>query len=124
MQFLLALLMLTLLPLQFSAAATSSCCGHAEASQVLEPQRHQPHHVFAAQLARDVASEGAGIDLDCGTCHVNCAAAVTAMIETHIDTAAKVLSAYLVQGNAPPWHEQPDRPQWLTPRNSGLNVFA
>ncbi|WP_337179489.1 hypothetical protein [Hydrogenophaga borbori] len=122
MRFLLALLMLTLLPLQFSAAATSSCCGHAGASQVLEPQRHQPHHVFAAQGGHDVTPEG--IDLDCGTCHVNCAAAVTATVETSVDAVGGVLGGYLVEANAPPWHEQPDRPQWLTPRDSGLNVFA
>ncbi|MBL0943918.1 MAG: hypothetical protein IBJ04_06275 [Hydrogenophaga sp.] len=124
MRLLLAILMLTLLPLQISAAAMSSCCGHAEASQVFLPKGHQPHHVFAAQLARDVASEGTGIDVDCGACHVNCAAAVMAMIETHIDTAANVLSAYQAQGNSPPWHEQPDRPQWHIPRHSGLSVFA
>ena len=82
MRVLLFLLMLTLLPLQFSAAAPPHCCGHVAASQEAQTQHHQPIHLPVAQGTDDLVSNALGFDLDCGVCHANCAAAVMEMVET------------------------------------------
>lgn len=122
MRLFLVLLMLTLLPLQFSAAAATECCGHVAVSQGLQDQHHQPTHLSPVQGTDDLAANGLGFDLDCGTCHANCAAAVTATASTMVDPAGIERVEHLVEFILPPWHERPYRPQWSAPKNSGLSL--
>lgn len=124
MRLLLVLLMLTLLPLQFSAAATDHCCGHLTQSQERQAQHHQSLHLPEVLGTSDLAPDTPVFDLDCGTCHANCAAAVTATIETHADPAGIERGEHRAQPNLPPLHEQPYRPQWPTPQGSGLNAIV
>lgn len=122
MRLFLVLLMLTLLPLQFSAAAVTECCGHVGVSQGLQAKHHQPTHLSPARGADDLASNGLGFDLDCGTCHGNCAAAVTATAAILADHAGIERVEHIVELFLPPWHERPYRPQWSAPTHSGLNL--
>jgi hypothetical protein len=124
MRVLLFLLMLTLLPLQFSAAAAPHCCGHVAVSQEPQTQHHQPIHLSVAQGTDDLVSNVLGFDLDCGVCHANCAAAVMEMVETREDPPGIERGEHLDEPILPLWQEQPDRPQWSTPRGSGLNAVA
>ena len=124
MRLFLALLMLTLLPLQFSAAADADCCGHGAAFEQSPTNHHQPIHQPVISGADDTGPDVLGFDLDCGTCHANCAAAVMATTETVVDPAGIGRGAHLVELVLPPWHEQPYRPQWSAPQGSGMNVFA
>jgi hypothetical protein len=124
MRLFLVLLMLTLLPLQFSAAAAADCCGHVALAQQPQTQHHQPTHLSVVQGAEGVASAILDFDLECGTCHANCTAAVMATAETMADPAGVERGEHLAELILPPWHEQPYRPQWFAPQGSGLTASA
>ncbi|MEY3519338.1 MAG: hypothetical protein RLZZ177_53 [Pseudomonadota bacterium] len=124
MRFFLVLLMLTLLPLQFSAATASVCCGHIAVAQEPESQQHKPIHQSLVPDAADLAFDVFAFDLDCGSCHANCAAAVMASTETNLDPAGIERREYLAELILPPWHEQPYRPKWSTSAGSGWNAVA
>jgi hypothetical protein len=113
MRTLLVLLMLTLLPLQFSAAAVVACCGHVEAAQATH---HRTAHGWGAD---DAVTDGSSFDLDCGTCHSNCAAALSTTTATQAEPAGIEPAAQLAESLLPPWHARPYRPQWLAPKGSG-----
>lgn len=123
MRAFLVLLMLTFLPLQFfAAAAVEAYCGHVQSTQTTQVTHHQPGHGQAVEgLAEGIAGER-GFDLDCGTCHANCVAAI---VETSAPTTKSVGTErvkHVAQPMSPNWHEQPYRPQWSAPRVSGLNA--
>jgi NADH:ubiquinone oxidoreductase subunit E len=119
MRALLVILMFTLLPLQFSAAAVASCCEHVAATQGAQGGHHQVAHRVAMEETRDSTSSDIGFDLDCGTCHANCAAAVMATAATMADPSGIERVEHTVEGLLPPSHERPYRPQWSTPNTSG-----
>jgi hypothetical protein len=123
MRAFLVLLMLTFLPLQFSAAAAvEAYCGHVQSTQTTQVTHHQPGHGQAVEgLAEGIAGER-GFDLDCGTCHANCAAAVSVTAAPVADPAGMERVEHLVERFLPPWHERPYRPQWSAPRVSGLSA--
>ena len=122
MRVFLVVLMLALLPLQFSAAAVVECCDHLSVTQGLQTQHHQPAHLSVGPGTDERA--GGEFDLDCGTCHANCAAAVTAIAAPTVVSAGIERVEHLAELILPPWYERPYRPQWLTPYGSGLNAYA
>jgi hypothetical protein len=124
MRAFLILLMLTLLPLQFSAAAAAAYCGHVTATQGPQAKHHQPGHGQAAGGVRDGSVEDSGFDFDCGTCHANCAAAITAATASMAISGGAEQLEHLAERRLLTWHEQPYRPQWFTPAGSGLNAVA
>ena len=124
MRAFLILLMLTLLPLQFSAAAAAACCGHVSATQGPQATHHQSSHGQAVEGVEDGVVGDSGFDLDCGTCHANCAATVTATTASMAITAGAEQVEHLAERRLPSWHEQPYRPQWSTPTGSGWNDVA
>lgn len=124
MRAFLVMLMLTLLLLQFSAAAAVECCDHVAVTQGTQVQHHQPVHMSAGSGMEELATNGLGFDLDCGTCHANCAAALTATSATMGDPAGIERAEHLVERFLPPWLERPYRPRWSTPRGSGLSAYA
>jgi hypothetical protein len=124
MRAFLILLMLTLLPLQFSAAAAAACCGHVPATQGPQATHHQPGHGQAVEDVEGVVVGDSGIDLDCGTCHANCAAAFTATTASMAISAGAEPVEQLAERRLPPWYEQPYRPQWSAPTGSGWNAVA
>lgn len=124
MRAFLVMLMLTLLPLQFSAAAAVvECRDHLAVTQGSLVQHHQPAHLSAAS-DEELTTKGLGFDLDCRTCHVNCAAVVAAAGAAMVDPAGIERAEHVVERLTPPWLEQPYRPRWLTPTGSGLNACA
>jgi hypothetical protein len=127
MRAFLVMLMFTLLPLQFSAAGVVACCGHLDTIQALQATHHQPAHGQAAVVrvgAEDVVTGGSSSNVDCGTCHSNCAAAVTMTTATLAEPSGIDPAALLVESLLSSWHEQPYRPQWFTPSGSGWNAVA
>src|SRR3990167_6821991 len=107
----LAMLMLALLPLQFSWAAVASYCGH-------ETGQHAEHRRGAqAKADQDSASAAqkapAGFDFDCGHCHGTCASMPAPVGDTsplalasHPVTPVEGIVRTLAQS-------PPERPQWL-----------
>ena len=124
MRAFLVLLMITLLPLQFSAAAVVACCGHAATMQGPQATHHQPGQWQAVEGVEDAAAGDSTLDLECGTCHANCAAAVSVTTAPAADPAGMERVEHLVERFLPPWHERPYRPQWSAPQGSGLSAVA
>ena len=119
------MLMLLILPLQFSAAAAVQCSGRL----VVEINGQQnPHHQPANQSdVRDAAEQVvSSLDscLDCGTCHANCVAAVMATAALMVDRVGTELMAHLFKLALPSWQELPYRPQWCALSGSGPNAFS
>jgi hypothetical protein len=123
MRAFLILLMLTLL-LQFSAAAAAACCGHVPATHGPQATHHQPGDWQAFEDEEGMVVGDSGIDGDCGTCHANCASAVTACTSFMPTSAVSEQFEHLAERRVPTWHEQPYRPQWSAPTGSGWNAVA
>lgn len=124
MRAFLVMLMFTLLPLQFSAAMAAECCGHIAVAQESPVQHHQPAHTSAGSGMEELATNGLDFDLDCGTCHANCAAALTATSATKAVPVGIERAEHLVERFLLPWIERPYRPRWPNPSGSGLNAYA
>lgn len=112
----LAILMLVLLPFQFTWAAVASYCGHERgvASQHFGHHEHQ-HHAdsTAKQVDGDAAGKTpGGNDLDCAHCHGSCSGIVsplTGLVSPDIASQPAMLTAGLVRTLV---HSPPERPQW------------
>ena len=112
----LAILMLALLPLQFSWAAVAVYCGHESDPQAQHLGHHEHQHTGQATADHDSApadqSAPAGFDFDCGHCHGTCAGMCVSMDETPLILTSRPLTP--AQGV---WRtiaqSPPERPQWL-----------
>jgi hypothetical protein len=113
----LAILMLALLPLQFSWAAVAVYCGHESDPQAQHLGHHEHQHNGQATADHDSApanqSAPAGFDFDCGHCHGTCAGMPAPMDETtplaltsHPVTPVDGIVRTIAQS-------PPERPQWL-----------
>jgi hypothetical protein len=103
----LAILLLALLPFQFSWAAVATYCAHEAPAAVAHVGHHEHQHQGA------VADKAAGAaDLDCSHCHGGCAAPPMAT-EGAAGAAGAALPALAVDGMARTLAPTPpDRPQW------------
>lgn len=127
MRIFLLLLLFTLLPLQSPAAGTKACCGHTQVADGLQNKHHQPVHGLAIAVAAssdDGAVFSSSFDLDCGTCHANCAAAVFTNSASFADPSGIEHFEHHEATHVPPWHARPYRPQWPTPIRSGFSTAA
>jgi len=121
---LLLLLMLTLLPPPFSEVAVVNCCEPVAEVQVLHDQHHQPNHVTENDGTGGQPGVAPAFDLDCGTCHANCAAAMTTAVLPEFDRAGLDRLEPPSGHRLPTWPERPYRPQWSSPIGSGWSAFA
>lgn len=113
----LAILMLTLLPLQFSWAAVAAYCGHESIQHAQHLGHHEHQHAGQATDDEDGApayqSAPAGFDFDCGHCHGTCANMPAPMDGTTPLTLATYPVAP-VEGTVRTLAQSPpERPQWL-----------
>ena len=112
----LAILMLALLPLQFSWAAVAAYCGHERGQQAHHLGHHEHQHADQVKADKDGApaeqSAPAGFDFDCGHCHGSCAnmpAPVVSMAPLTVVSHPAVLASGTMRTLA---QSPPDRPQW------------
>jgi hypothetical protein len=121
----LTILLLALLPLQFSWAAVASYCGH-EAQVGVEHFGHHEHqhHADTNEAAGlDASPDGASdagdgkapgaMDLDCGHCHGTCG--VILNLSTSVTGVLSTMppSATLDESGGAHAPTRPERPQWL-----------
>lgn len=115
----LAVLLLVLLPFQFSWAAVASYCGH-ETGAAASHVGHHDHagHGHAAKDA-DASAKGktdgsaAGVSgLDCGHCHGHCAGLVLGIAAYAPPALAHAPSGLHASRRAEPMQALPERPQW------------
>ncbi|APW42220.1 cation efflux protein, CzcI family [Rhodoferax saidenbachensis] len=107
----LALLILVLLPLQLTWAATSAYCQHEAGSMGQHVGHHVHKHSNPADDASGTVKANIG-DADCGTCHAGCAFAVPSHLAATGLYAASVLTAARQPLRTSPPLDIPDRPQW------------
>ena len=116
--------LLTLLPLQFSVAAAGTCCEHVAATPETHANHHQPGHPSVIDAADALVPGDVGFDLDCGTCHANCAAAMLVPVVPMMARADTVRIERITAHNMPAWPARPYRPKWSFPMDSGRHAFA
>jgi hypothetical protein len=123
MRRLLSILLLVLLPLQFSWAAVAPYCGHEAAPEVQHVGHHAHEHhadvpavpVAQAEVGEQAAAEATPwmVDLDCAQCHANGAVASgtdDGLRADHRSVHPSPQVALMVSGHP---QSRPDRPQWL-----------
>jgi hypothetical protein len=123
----LAIVLLALLPLQFSWAAVASYCGHEEQAGATHFGHHEhQHHADTVGNAEPVAdlvrmrprmplrdkAPGA-MDLDCGHCHGYCSVMPTVAVGPAWRTFTAHPSAILDEAGGAHAPTRPERPQWL-----------
>ena len=109
----LAIFLLVLLPLQFSWAAVASYCQHETVETVEHPGHHS--HVNASddhQETHKNSSQSAGMDHDCATCHMGCAAALVSDLSKTTLAASDDHPLHLQVIASHMASERPERPQW------------
>lgn len=129
MRALLLLLILTLVPLQFSAASQAECCGHLATTMVTDNALWQSLPDAASASVGKVSSHHSGAhhmsgDADCGACHAHCAAALAVGHSTMVEPVGTGRAEHPVGYIPTFWDEQPYRPQWIPSRERGIGVFA
>lgn len=131
----LVIVLLALLPLQFTWAAVASYCGHESQASAAHFGHHDHDHAGSAKasseaksaadqstdassapdktgVAKDGKAPGA-MDLDCGHCHGTCSmmSTVPMGLPGALSTAPPMASLDEVGGAHAP--TRPERPQWL-----------
>ena len=125
MRRLLAIVLLALLPLQFSWAAVASYCGHETQAGVEHFGHHDhQHHADASDgagpdanldanaNAADGKAPGA-MDLDCGHCHGTCSMMLNLLSALPGALSTAPPGATLDESGGAHAPTRPERPQWL-----------
>jgi hypothetical protein len=110
------MLLVLLLPLQFSWAAISAYCEH----ETNAASHHFGHHEHKHQNSTsskvedaDPASKSGGFDADCGVCHANCTTALFHGIVSAEPGGADVVFEYPQTFRLTLFYSKPERPKWF-----------
>lgn len=112
----LAILILALLPLQFSWAVVAPYCQHESSTQSPHFGHHEHEHAHGAADGEtrtvDTTKLAGEADFDCNQCHGACAGLPILAVTTEhfVPTAHPV--ADTAQRTPPGSPERPERPQW------------
>jgi hypothetical protein len=121
----LAIVLLALLPLQFSWAAVASYCGHEEQAGATHFGHHEhQHHADAGADAEgivgpDTTADAPGdmapgaMDLDCNHCHGYCSVMLTLPSGLPGALSTEAPCATLDEAGGAHAPTRPERPQWL-----------
>ena len=109
----LAIFLLVLLPLQFSWAAMAGYCQHETGVTATHPGHHtHDQSSVDHQESSKNSPQSTGMDHDCATCHMGCAAALvndlnttTAAVSDDHPLHPQVIVSQLSR-------ERPERPNW------------
>jgi hypothetical protein len=121
----LAIVLLMLLPLQFSWAAVATYCGHETEAAAGHLGHHEHQHPAGADTHAGVATVAdvepdagrdkapGAMDLDCGHCHGFCGAMLTLAAAMPGTPGAAPPRATVDEDGALHASTRPERPQWL-----------
>lgn len=112
----LAILLLALLPLQFSWAAVADYCMH-ESDVASDHVGHHDHadHGHGAGLDDSAKSDGSSstaADFDCSHCHGHCAGMPDVPADLNAQAMSGAPSSLAEAPSAEHLPAQPERPQW------------
>ncbi len=129
MRRIFAIVLLALLPLQFSWAAVASYCGHETQAGVGHFGHHDhQHHADASDGAgldaeatttvdvnpdADAGKAPGAMDLDCGHCHGTCSMMLSLPSALPGALSTALPSATLDESGGAHAPSRPERPQWL-----------
>jgi hypothetical protein len=116
----LAVILLAMLPLQFSWAAVATYCAHESRGDGHFGHHEHRHHADAGSDAGlDAEADAAGdkapgaLDLDCGQCHGQCSVMPTLSATVPGALATEPSRAFTDKAGGAPVPTRPERPQWL-----------
>lgn len=116
-----ALLLIALLPIQFSWAAVAAYCGHESNVQAQHWGHHEHQHTGTGgtDTPPDVVLDGAadaepsaGLHVDCGHCHASCAGLPVPASALSLPALAAPAAAHGVPAARSLAPTPPERPQW------------
>lgn len=107
----LAILLLVLLPAQFSWAKLAAYCAHGAGSAAWHLGHHDKAQHGHAQPAADEATPGA-LDHDCGHCHGQLVVILGVPLQPLPAVAATAYFSLNAPNRAAPVPRPPERPQW------------
>ena len=114
----LTIILLALLPIQFSWAAVASYCEHEATTQTphVGHHEHQHHTDLDVNVDKDADAQkpAGGVDLDCGQCHGSCAAMPLPLanpLSLMNTSRPATLADAFERAHAP---TPPERPQWVS----------
>jgi hypothetical protein len=119
----LAIVLLTLLPLQFSWAAVATYCGHETEAAARHLGHHEHQHQAGADTHAELAADAdvdtdadrdkasSAMDLDCGHCHGFCGAMLTLPAAIPGAPGALPPRATVDENGAAHTSTRPERPQ-------------
>ncbi len=110
----LTILLLMLLPFQFSWAAVASYCQHetGAAAQHLGHHEHK-HQVDANHDGEPDTSLTGSVDNDCGICHASCGVAIFGAIDLPLVSRVSFAIPWTPGNLTSPPDTPPERPNWL-----------
>ena len=112
----LAIIMLTLLPLQFSWAAVAVYCGHETGKQVQHLGHHEHQHTAQSGVGKDGSSTdkspAASFDFDCAHCHSYCGSMPPSVGDMAQPTLTSHPMALVKDALRTLAQSPPERPQW------------
>lgn len=109
----LVVLLLVLMPLQFSWAAVGAFCQHERGSDASHAGHHAHEHRSQSDSDGATSQTAASVaDADCGTCHAGCSIAAPD-VQASVGTTASASWALgrSAQPRSAPF-DVPERPQW------------
>lgn len=110
----LAILLLSLLPLQLGWAAVSVYCQHETGAAAQHFGHHDHQHHAGDDLKDDNGAKTLGsVDADCPVCHAGCATALStpAVMPVFFATGDMRVSQHALPSSPPP--SLPERPNWV-----------
>lgn len=122
MRVFLVLLMLTLLPLPFSAAASVACIDHALTEQSPHTRHHLPAQWQSVDSGPDVVANTSSHGVECSTCQGLGLAAMATPHRVQFSPARAVRIEPRTKFMSQPYHEPPYRPNWTAPLGLGLRA--
>ncbi len=107
----LSILLLVLLPFQFSWSVAAGYCGH-ESSPSVQHIGHHVHQHTDGSADKSEAPSKLAPDTDCGTCHLSATQSVPAKAVALNAPAAQVLDTGMAPRFSSRAPDHPDRPNW------------
>lgn len=109
----LVVLLLVLMPLQFSWAAMGAFCQHERGSEASHAGHHAHEHRGQSDADAATSQTAASVaDADCGTCHASCSIAAP---DAQAGVGAMASASWDLGRSAQPRSapfDVPERPQW------------
>lgn len=111
----LAVLLLMLLPLQFSWAALANYCQHEGGQTARHVGHHDHQHLKTSGSAAETKAGKlpAGSDSDCCACHAHCLGAVADTMPFAANGGAFLIATAIQPQPVGPPPMEPERPKWL-----------